>query len=282
MSIARSLALGAEPGSGQDLLELLPDLATAPATDPLRPEALLVQTLVDGAHLGICMLDADCVIRVWNDRMEELFGTSAALARGQVPGQVSGLAGLPELVAELERMGRGEALQVLESDFQRPAQADSEKRWLRIKRAPVVGLDGRFEGAIVTAECIERQQFADGSLTSLQKALESVAEMALELNRHGFIVDANAAALASLGYEREALLGQALEVIDASPGQPPFALIYEQLATRGTYAGDALFRGRTGTEIAVEVVMRRVDEAGREFILLLARDARERGAQRRY
>ena len=52
--------------------------------------------------------------------------------------------------------------------------------------------------------------------------------------------------------------------------------LHEQLRSRGAYQGEATYQTRFGSTFPVEVVVQRVEQGGREFILLLARDATER------
>ena len=98
----------------------------------------------------------------------------------------------------------------------------------------------------MTVERIDREHFAEGSLTALRRALERVGEMVLEVDRHGNVVDANETALSVLGYERDALRGVALASIDADMGAGGFETLYEQLRVRGSYRG----RRTTGPALA--------------------------------
>ena len=153
---------------------------------------------------------------------------------------------------------------------------DGERPWVRVKLTPVFDPNGRFDGVFITVERVDREHFAEGSLTALRRALERVGEMVLEVDRHGTVVDANETALAALGYERDALRGLSLGSIDAGLGAGEFETLYEQLLARGAYQGEATYRTRFGSTFPVEVVVQRVEQSGREFILLLARDATER------
>ena len=68
-------------------------------------------------------------------------------------------------------------------------------------------IDGRFDGALLTCEPIDRERFAQNSLGALRQALESVGEMVFEIDRHGSVLDANDAARQKLGYDRDTLVG---------------------------------------------------------------------------
>jgi PAS domain S-box-containing protein len=77
-------------------------------------------------------------------------------------------------------------------------------------------------------------------------------------------------------FDGDALRGLALALIDAGLGERGFEALHEQLRSRGAYQGEATYRTRFGSTFPVEVVVQRIEQGGREFILLLARDATER------
>src|SRR4029453_2450594 len=174
---------------------------------------------------------------------------------------------------ELQRLGSGTTRAPTEIEARFP---EGDRPWLRVKLTPVFDLAGEHDGVFFTVERIDREQFAEGSLMALRRALERVGEIVLEIDRHGVIVDANETALQVLGYERDTLRGMSLAVIDAGLDGTAFEVLYEQLRTRGGYEGESAYRTRFGSVFPVEIVLQRVEQSGREFILLLARDASER------
>jgi len=226
-----------------------------------------VETMLTSARIGICLLDRELRYRVWNDYIEELTGVAADDVIGRQAGE-AGLSLIPELANQLCRMRDGEQRAALEEDYRLPGG----RPWLRIKATPVFEIDGGFDGIFITAEQIDRERFAEGSLAALRQALESVGEMVLEVDRHGAVVDANETALRALGYDREQIKGLSLAQIDASLGDAGFDQLYDELRLRGSHQGEARYRTRLGSEFPVETVLQRVEQAGREYILLLGRD----------
>ena len=238
-----------------------------------RAAAEFVEDLLASATIGISVLDRDCVYRVWNEHLETLLGVPADAVLGKAFHDAPGLAALAGLGIELQRLASGVARIPMEVEARFP---DGERPWVRVKLTPVFDANGRFDGVFITVERVDREHFAEGSLTALRRALERVGEMVLEVDRHGTVVDANETALSTLGYERDALRGLSLGSIDAGMGAGEFETLYEQLLARGAYQGEATYRTRFGSTFPVEVVVQRVEQSGREFILLLARDATER------
>jgi PAS domain S-box-containing protein len=229
--------------------------------------------LLAAAQIGICVLDASLNYRVWNEQIETLLGIAAESVIGRSIDEAVGLAALTELRTEIGRMRDGGQRLPHEAEYRYPG---GERPWLRVRTTPVIQPDGRFEGALITCERIDRERFAESSLVALRQALETVGEMVLEVDRHGMVVDANETALRILGYERDELKGRPLADLDVALDGDGFESIYEQLRTRGSHQGEARFRTRGGTEFPVETVLQRVEQAGREFILLLGRDISER------
>jgi PAS domain S-box-containing protein len=267
------LETGVEP-SHRHITAVLRDI-TVPksALRATRAANEFIHDLLASASIGIGVLDRDLVYRVWNEHVESLLGVPATEVLGLTFEAAPGLAALPGLRTELERLAGGVTRVPTEVEARAP---DGERPWVRVKLTPVFDANGRFDGALATVERVDREHFAEGSLAALRGALERVGELVLEVDRSGRVVDANETALSALGYDRDALRGLALEAIDAGLAPAGFESLYEQLKARGAYQGAALYRTRFGSTFPVEVVVQRVEQSGREFILLLARDASER------
>ncbi len=290
VSEERALALGLQIGAngapaagsatpsvvplGTSVLGLGSGLATDDAANlAARPADTVIETLLAAAHIGLALLDRDMSYRLWNNCLEELFDVPADAVLGRAVEDANGLRQLPDLIAELRRIGSSGDRTPVEREYR---LARSARRWIRVKMAPVFAIDGKFDGVLVTCEPIDRERFAQNSLGALREALESVGEMVFEIDPQGAVVDANEAARQRLGYDMESLKGMSLGAIDvglgASAGGNGFASLYEQLQTRGSFQGETRYKTRFGTEFAVETVVQRVVHEGREFILLLARD----------
>jgi PAS domain S-box-containing protein len=254
-----------------------PPESQEPAAPERRPLAgmgdLFVGTLLASAPVGICMLDNGLRYRVWNDYLEQLLGVAAADVVGLRLDDAPGLAQIPALADDLRRMQEGRELATREAEYRFPL---AERPWLRVKCTPVYEPGHRFGGVFILLERIDRERFAESSLAALRQALESVGEMVLEVDRHGHLLDANETALRTLGYERDDIKGLTLAAIDLGLEHDGFKAVYDQLRTRGAHQGESRYRTRHGSELPVETVARRVEQAGREFILLLSRDVTAR------
>jgi PAS domain S-box-containing protein len=278
----RAEALSVEVVSDETLLALMRSTGrSAEAGSPPSPTStrdgevppttgdLFVGTLLASAPVGICMLDGALRYRVWNDYLEGLLGVPAADVIGLRLADAPGLAQVAALAEELERMHAGTQSSTREAEYRYPL---GDRPWLRVKCTPVYESGHRFGGVFILLERIDRERFAESSLAALRQALESVGEMVMEVDRHGHLLDANETALKALGYERDDIKGLTLAAIDVGLADEGFESVYDQLRTRGAHQGEARYRSRHGTEFPVETVIQRVEQAGREFILLLSRD----------
>ena len=264
---------GVEPGHTHVTAVLRDITVPKSALRATRAAAEFVESLLASASIGIGVLDRNCVYRVWNEHLESLLGVAAEAVLGRAFDDAPGLSALAGLNVEVQRLAGEVARAPIEVEARYTA---AERPWLRVKLTPVFDPTGHFDGVFITVERIDREHFAEGSLAALRRALERVGEMVLEVDRHGTVVDANETALAALGYERDALRGLALAQIDTGLGERGFDALHEQLRSRGAYQGEATYRTRFGSTFPVEVVVQRIEQGGREFILLLARDASER------
>jgi PAS domain S-box-containing protein len=250
-----------------------PSVASQPASPagPVSPARadMFVGTLLASAPVGICMLDGALRYRVWNDYLEALLGVSAADVIGLRLDDAPGLAPIGALVEEIRKMPSGSQASTREAEYRYPL---GDRPWLRVKYTPVFEPGGAFGGVFILLERIDRERFAESSLAALRQALESVGEMVFEVDRHGQVLDANETALKSLGYERDEIKGLTLSAIDVGLARGGFEVVYDELRTRGGHHGESRFRTRRGAEFPVETVVQRVEQAGREFILLLSRD----------
>jgi len=248
--------------------------AAPQAAGPVAPAApagadLFVGTLLASAPVGICMLDGALRYRVWNDYLEALLGVTAADVIGLRLDEAPGLAPIGTLVEEIRKMSSDSQSSTREAEYRYPL---GDRPWLRVKCTPVFEPGGSFGGVFILLERIDRERFAESSLAALRQALESVGEMVFEVDRHGHVLDANETALKSLGYERDEIKGLTLPAIDTGLARDGFEAVYDELRTRGGHHGESRFRTRHGGEFPVETVVQRVEQAGREFILLLSRD----------
>jgi len=282
----RTDALSVEVVPDDALLALMrgavraPDAASGPPAQGAQGAAfvpagadLFVGTLLASAPVGICMLDSALRYRVWNDYLGTLLGVAAADVLGLKLAEAPGLSQIGALVDDLGEMQAAMQATTREAEYRYPL---GERPWLRVKCTPVFDAGRAFCGVFILLERIDRERFAESSLAALRQALESVGEMVFEVDRHGRLLDANRTALRSLGYERDEIKNLTLPDIDATLERGGFERIYDELRTRGAHQGESRYRTRRGAEFPVETVIERVEQAGREYILLLSRDISKR------
>lgn len=236
-----------------------------------------VQSLLASAPVGICLLDRDLCCQAGNDALAALLGVGLDALLGRRADEIARLAGSAEILAGLPQHCDGPARAPQTVEYQLPPRADGAPGpWLRERRSPVFDRGERFQGVFVTVERLDRERFAEASLAALRQALDSAGEMVLQIDRAGRVLDANETALAWLGYGREELTGMALAQIDVQPPAGRQADLLAALSARGAWQGETRYRTRAGGEFPVDVVLQRVEQGGREFIFLLARDITER------
>lgn len=232
-----------------------------------------IETMLSAARVGFAVLDRDLTYQIWNDHLVEVTGVPASAVLGRRPNEIPELALQPEALRQFEQMRDG----TLRTPQQTEYQLQTGKHpWLRVKRTPVFDARGNFNGVLVTAERIDRERFAETSLAGLRQALDSAGEMVLEIDRDGRVLDANETAQAWLGYRREDLQNLRLVDIDVALTDERFADILNHLSSRGAFRGEGRYRTQLGNEFPVDLVLQRVEHAGREFIFLLVRDISER------
>jgi len=238
-----------------------------------READAFVDTVMASAQIGIAVLDANLRLREWNAYLEQMTGVPAADVSGRCLDDAFDFSREPQMLQTLARMRAGEVRGSQQAELQFPAGA---RPWIRVRTSPLHDGRGRFSGVLLTAERIDRERFAETSLAALRQALDTAGEMVFEIQRDGRIVDANETALAWLGYSREQLTDLHLAAIDVGISAERFGDLLEALGVRGAYQGEARYRTRFGSEFPVDVVLQRVEHAGREFIFMLARDISDR------
>jgi PAS domain S-box-containing protein len=238
-----------------------------------READAFVDTVMASAQIGIAVLDAQLRLREWNAFMERLIGVAAPRVLGRGLTELFDFGAEPQIPAALEQMRHGGLRGSMQADLEFPG---GSRPWVRIRSSPLHDGRGRFSGVLLTAERIDRERFAETSLAALRQALDTAGEMVFEIQRDGRVVDANETALAWLGYTRDQLTDLDLAAIDVGLSAGRFGDLLEALGARGAYQGEARYRTRFGSEFPVDVVLQRVEHAGREFIFMLARDISDR------
>ena len=128
-----------------------------------RPADTVIETLLGAAHIGLALIDRDLTYRLWNNCLEELFEAPADAVLGCHVDEVRALNQIPDLIGILKRVHESGERTPIEREYPLPG---SKLAWIRVKLAPVFAIDGRFDGALLTCEPIDRERFAQNSLGS--------------------------------------------------------------------------------------------------------------------
>jgi PAS domain S-box-containing protein len=91
------------------------------------------------------------------------------------------------------------------------------------------------------------------------------------------IVDCNDVACRMNGYTRDELIGQSIDILNLTPGDPQERMAYlERLRKEGTLQLESLHRRKDGTIFPIEIVSSCISLSGRELVLGIDRDITER------
>jgi PAS domain S-box-containing protein len=229
-------------------------------TDRNRAEAALrasqerLARVLATAAEAIWLIDADGRVEFVNDRAGFLFGFDPARAVGRpmlemVPEVVRG-----ELAADLERLGRGEAVQ-REFQLQDPRGG---RRSLVLSTGVVRNLAGPVEGAVVVVMDLTPLQQAREQLLQAQK-MEAVGRLASGIG-HDFnnllvVILSSSGALAESFPPGDPRRGEAQDVLDA--GERAAALVRQLLAFARRNVASPVPCDATGVVRGIEKLLRR-------------------------
>lgn len=166
---------------------------------------------------------------------------------------------------------RGDA--VPEQYVYRALRRDGTTLWVEV-RVTMVEWDGAPAMLLTTVEITARKQ-AEAALARYHLLAAQTQDIILFIGRHGRIVDANHAAVAAYGYDRDTLLTLTIADLRA-PGTMP--LVAGQMAQADT-AGirfETMHRRCDGSAFPVEVSSIGAEIDGERVLLSIIRDATER------
>jgi PAS domain S-box-containing protein len=203
----------------QEELESAAELGSLIEIEALREREAFAQTILDSIPEHLAVLDARGVIvkvnRAWC-RFAEANGASPAAASGVGLSYLDicmAGAGSPDGAEAWSARAGIEAVIGKSSDFftlDYPCDSPTERRWFRMSVFPMIA---PCDGVVVFHENVTQRKLAELALQSSQARVRSIFEAMTEglvlHGRDGRILDANPAAEAILGRNRDEILGHA-------------------------------------------------------------------------
>jgi diguanylate cyclase (GGDEF)-like protein/PAS domain S-box-containing protein len=250
--------------------EALPQ--TASPTEPsVREHASLLRLVANSVPALMAFYDADTMRCLFaNAAYAKTFGFDEQSVLGRTLEDVIGPdanRAIEPYVNELRQFHRP-------AHYERQLATPTGTRWIEVQLLPHFGADGSLAGAFVLINDITRHREAERALRESEERLGKFMDASAEgivFHKDGFITDANAPALALMGYTLAEILGRKnLEFI--APDQLPKVL--EVMAARAETAYESAVVHRNGTRIPVEFIVRTIDRGGESLRMTIVRDLR--------
>jgi two-component system cell cycle sensor histidine kinase/response regulator CckA len=137
---------------------------------------------------------------------------------------------------------------------------------------------GGQEYKFVVAHDISERKQLEEMLQRTQLSLERGGDVILWGNAEGRLVFATEAACAKLGYSREELLAMTIFEVDSAASRD-WNCVLAELLEHGSLAREAVYRAKDGSAIPMDVVFERVEHDGRDYALIVAREAGDHGGE---
>lgn len=139
-----------------------------------RPEQLMNEQILSGAHEGIIVIDRDYRYRFWNPRMEQMTGVPRAEVLGRTPWELFPFLRDTGLDALLKRALEGE--EVISPDFPYQVSSTNQSGWAVQRMGPLRDGTGRVIGALVFVLDISERKRIEEQASRSRALLEAVVE----------------------------------------------------------------------------------------------------------
>ncbi len=131
---------------------------------------------------------------------------------------------------------------------------------------------------IAFARDISERKRAEEKLRLSELSVDRAADLIHWIGRDGRILFANEASCRRDGYSREEMLCLSISDLDPALGPHSWPAIWQRLKDAGSLTLEAVHRTKTGELYPVEISANYVEEGGREYDFVFARDITERKA----
>jgi PAS domain S-box-containing protein len=227
--------------------------------------------LIEVAPMAVVTVDAIDRVIGWNEEAEGLFGWRASEILGHrnplsLPGPD------PEIDPWRLCLASGESL--LERRISR-RRRDGMMIDLRVSAIPLAGRDGEVVGAIAMMTSSASDRTGEEAVDRHRLLTGLLGDPLLVADGNGTIVDANAAAAATYGWERSELVGLPLSQLCARDRS--FVCPVEKiLATGGSVTAEGMHARKDGSIFPVEATLSAGDIAGERVVVAVIRNVTTR------
>ena len=239
--------------------------------------------IVELAHDGVCVIDAQGLITYANPRMAQMLGLSAEALRGR---PFTDFMDDDWRAAALSKFAERRQGATERHDF-RLQRADGRALWVSMSSRPRMDADGKMVSIIAMVTDITERIEAEAKLRereALYSALVELSPIGITLTdtRTGAFRDANPAQLALTGYSHEELLKLSywdVSTFESAPSQAREAAALHETGRYGPFEATCLRRDGTHCPVRLRGVRVRGRD-GQDLTWSLVEDITEERAQR--
>lgn len=149
---------------------------------------------------------------------------------------------------------------------------DGSVCWLNACAEPILGKEGRMEGAVVTFADITQSKSAEENLKIIEFALDSAMEHVFLATSEGRLVYANRSAMRALEYAPEEILARTIFEIAPDVSPDDWAETWRSARGGAWPTFEAHFAARGGRAYPVSVSASYLEFNGREYLFAFAHD----------
>ena len=231
-----------------------------------------LQLFIEQAPAALAMFDTDMRYLSVSRRWRSDYSLSERHLIGESHYNV-----FPEITAEWrEAHRRGLAGEVLRAEADRFERADGSVQWVRWEIRPWYDAAGKIGGIVIFADDITEIKKAEDILRRYELLAQHSRDIILFVRRNdGQILEANAAAVASYGYNYEELLGLTVKELRAPETMGMTAEQMDGADSRGILF-ETVHRRRDGSTFPVEVSSQGATIGGIRTLISIVRDISER------
>jgi PAS domain S-box-containing protein len=206
--------------------------------------------IVETAYEGIWKVDTDFITSFVNGRMAELLGYTVEEMLGRPLFDFLIESDIERKRSDLQRRRRGVSEQ-LETRY---LKKDGSVLWARVATSPIIGEDGRFEGALAMVSDITEQKRTEAegrrsreTISLLSRAVEQTADSVVITDPQGTIKYVNPAFEATTGYGPAEAIGKTPRILKSTLHNKEFySRLWNQIQEGGTFRGTLVNRKKSG------------------------------------
>jgi sigma-B regulation protein RsbU (phosphoserine phosphatase) len=220
------------------------------AHEALEQSEKSYRSMVETAYEGIWKVDSNFITSFVNGRMAKLLGYTVEEMLGKPLFDFLFESDIEQKRSDLQRRRRGVSEQ-LEDRFRKK---DGSVLWARVATSPIIGEDGRFEGALAMISDMTEQKRTEAeerrsqeTISLLSRAVEQTADSVVITDVRGTIEYVNPAFEATTGYGRAEALGKTPAILKSGLHDKEFyRRLWDQILRDEAFRGTLVNRKKSG------------------------------------